>query len=248
MRLVSKIYHFVVDPKIPTLSGALCFFLLLNGGSYLFLFVSISSFFFIDYTQYINSLSDGIVKDIILYLLQYNSNLSISIFLLISSIYSSSSLYYHFMHICEVITKQAIDYKISKRVQALIFVPIALLIGVFFILVISFLQYFYRIISTIFFMLYLFIVIYLLNKIALRNYNFYNLYKGILFSFLYIVVFSILFGVYLKLFSNFKLVYGVLSTIIISLFYLYVCIIGFFLGLYINCKNLDVSNFLLSKE
>ena len=82
MRLVSKIYHFVVDPKIPTLSGALCFFLLLNGGSYLFLFVSISSFFFIDYTQYINSLSDGIVKDIILYLLQYNSNLSISIFLL----------------------------------------------------------------------------------------------------------------------------------------------------------------------
>ncbi len=245
MKLIKKIYHFVVDAKIPTLSGSICFFLLLNGGSYLFLFVSLSSYFFIDLFPYLEThLEPSLFKDIVLYLFEHNSNLSISIFLLISSIYSSSSLYYHFMHVCEVITKQPVDDRFGKRIQALVLVPVVLFLLFLSLGLLSIVQMLLGNITYLFFILISFLFIFLLNKIALRRYPFQRLKKGIIFSFLYLFFFSFFFVLYLKVFSNFKIVYGLLSFIIIFLFYLYSIIIGIFIGIYINCKNLEVSSFL----
>ena len=244
MRIISRIYHFVVDGKIPTLSGSLCFFLLLNGGSYLFLFVSLSSRFFIDWKPFIEEgLKEGIIRDIFLYLIEHNANLSVSVFLLASSIYSSSTLYYHFMHICELITKQATDYRIGKRIQSLFLVPIVLLILFIGIGLLMVIHLYFDFLSYLFFLFLSVLFIYFLNKVALRGYKFKRLIKGIIFTFLYWIGFSLCFIVYLNLFSNFKVVYGFLSFIIILLFYLYILTIGVFLGIYMNCKNLEVSDF-----
>lgn len=245
MKLIKKIYHFIVDAKIPTLSGSVCFFLLLNGGSYFFLFVSLSSYFLIDLYPYLEEhLEASLFKDVVLYLFEHNANLSISLFLLISSIYSSSSLYYHFMHVCELITKQPVDNRFSKRLQALVLVPLVLLSAFQFIGLLSVIQMLWGDITYLFFMTFILLFIYLLNKIALRRYSVKRLWKGIVFSFLYAVVFSFFFILYLKNFSNFKIVYGLLSFIIIFLFYLYSITIGIFIGIYMNCKNLEVSQFL----
>ena len=40
--MLSKIYHFVMDKKIPTLASAIAFSLIMNGGAFLFLFIIIS--------------------------------------------------------------------------------------------------------------------------------------------------------------------------------------------------------------
>lgn len=244
MERIKRIYHFVVDSKIPTLSGALCFFLLLNGGSYLFLLVSFSSYFLVDLIPYVEqNMMDGIVKEILIYLFHHQSNLSISIILLATSLYSSSSLYYHFMHICEIITKKPLDFVISKRIQAIILAPI--LIFLFLALLILLLIAERRIGGYIYILYFILLIlfIYIFNKIALRSYTIGGLYKGIIFSSIYCISFTLLFIVYLKIFSSFKVVYGVLSFLIIFLFYLYSITIGLFLGIYMNCKNLEVWNY-----
>lgn len=249
MRLIIKIYHLIVDIKIPTLSGGLCFFILINGGSYLFLFVSLFSYFPIDVLDIINTyLKDGIFKEIIVYLFLHNANLSTSLFLLATSIYSSSSLYYHFMHSCELITKKPIDNRIGKRIQSLILVPLMLLLV--FILTISIYMLFLMVGSITYILLIpvLFLFLLFLNRIALRGYSLKRIYKGALFSFLYIVIFTVLFIIYLMLYSDFKIVYGILSFFIVFLFYLYIVIIGVLIGIYINCKNLEVFNFVFDKK
>lgn len=242
MKVIRKIYHFVVDMKIPTLAGSLCFFLLLNGGSYLFLFVSLSSYFFIDLLPFLKShLEEGLLKDVVLYLFEHNANLSISLFLLGSSIYSSSSLYYHFLQISELITKQPVDNRLGKRLQALILVPLVLIALFLMMSLLSVIQMTFGGIAYLFFIVFTFLFIYFLNKLVLRKYPFKRLLKGVLFSFLYVFVFSFFFVLYLNVFSDFKIVYGLLSFIIILLFYLYNIIIGILLGIYVNCKNLEVS-------
>ena len=89
MKKLLDIFHFVVESKITTLAGSLCFFLLLNGGSYIFLIVSITSFI-IDYETIINSLlNDGLIKDLLVYLFKHSSSIQFNIILILTSIYSS---------------------------------------------------------------------------------------------------------------------------------------------------------------
>lgn len=240
MKAIKSFYHVLVDNKISTLSGALCFFIILNGGFYIFLFSNIASML-IDVHPLINSLlEDGIIKNILMYLLNYNSNLNVSIILIISSIYSSSSLYYHFLQATELICKMPHNKSIGKRIYSIILVPVVLL----FIFVISICLLIIHDVNRILFYLFIIACYYLLllflNILVFKN---KNIIKGITFSFLFGVFFTILFVLYNYFFSDFKIVYGILSFVIIFLFYIYIMIIGILMGIYINCKNLEVFSF-----
>ena len=226
--MIKRIYHLIVDAKIPTMAGALAFFLFVNGGSYLFLFVTLSMYLPFDLNIIINEgISDGLLRDFLLYLVNHSANLNYSIFLIITSIYSSSSLYYHFMHIGEQLSKTPQEHKISKRVRALALVFL-------FLVLISLI-----IIAMLFIMLYIGnVLIFHTNK---------KIMKGVLFSLAYVVLFTILFVVYLSYFSNLKVVYGVFSSLIVFMFYIYILCIGVLLGIYVNSKNLDVFRLLLGK-
>lgn len=240
--MFKRIYHFVVDKKISTLSGALCFFLLLNGGSFFFLLISLSNYLFIDIVPYIEKiLTENASKDVIMYLLKHNAGLPISIFLLLTSLYSSSSLYYHYLNVIEIITSIPIKYNLSKRLLSLLIVPISLLL---FIIIIS-LIYFSTMSSLFYIVLsfFVFLIIYLLNMISLKQ-NFKRIIKGSVFSFIYILIFTIMFILFVKINTSFKEVYGIFSIIIILFFYLYSVTIGLMLGIYMNWKNIEVSYFL----
>lgn len=252
MYLVKRIYHFIVDPKIPSLASSLAFFVFLNGGSYLFLFVTLSSYLPLNIINIIeNGLMDGDVKDLIMYLLNYNSNINYSLFLIITSLYSSSSLYYHYMNICEIFTKRISKASLGKRAKALITTPIILLSFILAIMGLVFINLIklsiINIISKIVLVLIILLITYFLNFLALGDIKIKKNYKGVIFSFLYFLIFTILFIIYLNMFSNFKIVYGILSFFIILMFYIYILCIGLLLGVYINCKNLDVFHFLFNK-
>lgn len=82
--------------------------------------------------------------------------------------------------------------------------------------------------------------------ISLHTYKIKDVYLGILFTTGYFILFSIGFGIYLKLFSNFKIVYGILSFFIILFFYIYMVCIGVLLG--INLNHLNIKKKKLSKN
>ncbi|MDE6241037.1 MAG: YihY/virulence factor BrkB family protein [Anaeroplasmataceae bacterium] len=249
--MIQKIYHFVMDKKIPTLASAIAFTLVMNGGSFLFLFVIISGFFSNSFQELIfNTLEDGKLKDLIVYFFNYQNNISYSILLVITSIYSASSLYYHLIGIVEFITDTNYKMSVSKRVLA-IGVTILYLLGLNIITllaseIILYLNYLYMILSLVLMLLIFILTVYVVQVVSLKTYSIKRLYKGILFTTIYFIIFTFGFGLYLKLFSNFKIVYGILSFFIILFFYIYMLSIGLLLG--INFNHLNINIRILSKN
>ncbi|HRF70038.1 MAG TPA: hypothetical protein PKV66_01265, partial [Candidatus Pelethenecus sp.] len=98
--MFSRVYHFIMDKKIPTLASAIAFNLIMNGGSFLFLFIILSGLFSNSFQELIlNTVEEGKLKDLISYFFDYQTNISYSILLVITSLYSASSLYYHLIGI-----------------------------------------------------------------------------------------------------------------------------------------------------
>lgn len=242
-----------MDKKIPTLAGSLTFFICLNGGSLLFLYIILSNFLpfsFIDIL--LEKIEDGNFKDFLSYFFDYQNSISYSVFLIITSVYSASSLYYHLMHISELIGGCALDRSVSKRlssiISTLIFLVVIFLISIGSSIIIFKLPKYSTIIFSLTIIFIFLFIIYGINLIALKSYRFKKIYKGAIFTVLYFLIFTIGFFIYLNIFSNFKIVYGVLSFFIILMFYLYILAIGLVLGIYINCKNLDLLHYIFSKD
>ncbi len=249
--MISKIYHFISDKKIPTLASAIAFHFIMNGGSFLFLFIILSGLFSNSFQEIIlKTFEDGKLKDLIMYFFDYQNNISYSILLVITSLYSASSLYYHLIGIVEYITESTYPISISKRIIS-IGITILYLIGLnIFTLVatelIVLLNYFFVVLSFLLILLIFILTTYFIQVISLHTYKIKDVYLGILFTTGYFILFSIGFGIYLKLFSNFKIVYGILSFFIILFFYIYMVCIGVLLG--INLNHLNIKKKKLSKN
>ena len=184
MELIRKIYHLLVDTKIITLAASFAFFFCFNSGSYLFLFISLSNYLSFDFRSLtIINLDNGLLKDILLYLINHNTSLTHSLFLVITSIYSSSSLYYHFIHISDLLVDSKIENKRLKSITVtLIFL---FLVSMIFSGVSVFLSYNYQIYKTIIsisVIVIIFLVVYMLNVIGMNTLKISRLYTGVLFS------------------------------------------------------------------
>lgn len=251
--MFSRIYHFVMDKKIPTLASAIAFNLIMNGGSFLFLFIILSGLFSNSFHELIlNTLENGQVKNLISYFFDYQNNISYSILLVITSIYSASSLYYHLMGIVEFITETKYSISVSKRVVAIgITIVYLIVLNIITLLaseIIILLNYFYMILSLVLILFVFTLTIYVVHVVTLRTFNIKKLYKGVLFTLLYFILFTIGFGLYLKLFSNFKIVYGILSFFIILFFYVYSLCVGLLLGINFNHLNINLKFLSKNKE
>lgn len=250
--MFKKIYHLLIDNKIPTLAGSLTFFLVLNGGSFLFLYTILSNYLPHSFIElFINELEEGDFKDFIGYFFNHQDSLPYSLFLIGSSVFSSSSLYYHLIHISELIGVKTISLSISKRLLAII-LTLLFLIGIHIITISSaYLMITFKDISNYILWLTLFvifnIIIFVINFTVIKTYKIKEIYKGSIFSIVYFIIFTIGFIFYVNTFSNFKIVYGFFSFIVIFMFYLYSLSIGVIIGIYINCKKLDVFKFLFPK-
>lgn len=249
--MLSKIYHFVMDKKIPTLASAIAFSLIMNGGAFLFLFIIISGLFSNSFQELIlSTVEDGKLKDLISYFFNYQNNISYSILLIITSLYSASSLYYHLFGIVEYITETTYERSISKRVLSIIITIIYLVCLNFITLlaseIILHLSYFYILMSLVLILIVFILTIYMIHVITFKSYSICRLYKGVLFTTIYFIIFTFGFVLYLKLFSSFKIVYGILSFFIILFFYIYALCIGVLLG--VNLNHLNINFKFLSKN
>lgn len=90
------------------------------------------------------------------------------------------------------------------------------------------------------------LTIYMIHVVTFQTYKIGRLYKGILFTTIYFLIFTFGFVIYLKLFSSFKIVYGILSFFIILFFYIYILCIGMLLG--INLNHININFRFLSKN
>ncbi len=241
--MFSRVYHFIMDKKIPTLASAIAFNLIMNGGSFLFLFIILSGLFSNSFQELIlNTVEEGKLKDLISYFFDYQTNISYSILLVITSLYSASSLYYHLIGIVEFITETTIPVPVSKRILA-IGITIAYLFGLNLITLLAtelilLFHYIYILLSLLLLLIIFIITIYVIQVVSLHTFQIKKLYRGILFTTAYFILFTTGFILYLKLFSNFKIVYGILSFFIILFFYLYILCIGVLLGINLNHLNI----------
>ena len=241
MKIIMKIYYFIIEGKLPTLAAALSFFVVLNSGSFLFLFVSMLSFLPVQIKSFIDEyMLDGLFKSTLLYFITTQENIKLTLLLAITSIYSSSSLYYHFLNISEILTRNPIK---SKRTKALISVPITLFLIYFLVGILSILLSKYIIATILFILLIVFLSIYLINHNIFKK-PIKRLFGGIIFTFLFIFLFTFFFILFIYIFKSFKQIYGLLSIYIIFMLYIYIVIIGLLIGIKLNCKNLGILYFL----
>ena len=240
--MLKKFYRMIVDNKVPTLASAIAFNIILNGGSILFLYLIVSNSFDNSYiTSLIDSLENSKLKELISYFIDYQNNLKYSFFLIITSIYSASSLYYHFVNVTELLIKRPCPIGILKRIGAIVLTTLFLIgVNILVVLIFRIIRIFGIKLDIGFILLMISvvsIVLLILNIISIREFNLKKIYKGFLFSLGYSILFTIGFIFYIRRFSNFKIIYGVLSFVFVFCFYIYSLCIGFLIGICINNKN-----------
>ncbi|HRF70037.1 MAG TPA: hypothetical protein PKV66_01260, partial [Candidatus Pelethenecus sp.] len=140
------------------------------------------------------------------------------------------------------ITETTIPVPVSKRILA-IGITIAYLFGLNLITLLAtelilLFHYIYILLSLLLLLIIFIITIYVIQVVSLHTFQIKKLYRGILFTTAYFILFTTGFILYLKLFSNFKIVYGILSFFIILFFYLYILCIGVLLGINLNHLNI----------
>ena len=190
--MFKKIYNIFTDKKIPTLAGSLTFFLVLNGGSFLFLYIVISNYMPYSFIRILlDKLEEGDFKDFFVYFFSYQNSLSYSLFLIASSIFSSSSLYYHLIHISEMIGCKHLKLSISRRLVAIILTLLFLLIlhtitifSTYLMIVFSNISH-YILLLTLFFIFT--VIIFIINFTALKTIKIKEVYRGSVFSMIYFI-------------------------------------------------------------
>lgn len=240
--MIKYFYRLIIDNKIPSLASIVAFNIILNGGAFLFLYLLISNVFNNSLlNQILEKFEDGELKELFMYFTDYQNNMKYSLFLIFTSIYSASSLYYHIINVIELLTGRRYDIRISKRIVSVVltvvFLVIINVIAVLFFEIINRTLVSFKIGVSGLILILIGLSLYYFNYICVKTMRFNKIYKGYLFSFFYILLFTIGFIVYLDYFSNFKVIYGVLSFIFIFCFYIYSICVGVLIGLCMNIKN-----------
>ena len=234
-------YKLITDNKVPTLASGIAFNIILNGGAFLFLYIIVSRYFDNSLiNQLVSRLEDGDLKDLFEYFIDYQNNINYSFFLIITSIYSASSLYYHFINVIELLTKRSYKINISKRLISIIITFVFLIgLNIISVVLIEIIgnRVGFRIVIVLVIILLVLLILFVINSYSIKSFKIKKIWKGILFSLFYLFIFSIGFMMYLRVFSNFKVIYGVLSFIFIFCFYIYSICIGILIGICINVRN-----------
>ena len=218
-------------------SAAFSFYLIINGGSTVFLLINILSLFI---NKFSIKIPNTILNNIYYSLVSYNKNYTFSIIILCTSIYSTSTLFMSYLKGVELITNSKYIY--NKRIISIIFSLLLPFIFIIMLLIFILLKIINIISVLIIYILLYFIFQFILQGFALKSISIKFLYKGIIISFLFSFIFSLSFLIFLNYFS-FKEIYGIFSLIISFIFFLYMNIFGLYLGIYYNWKKIEEFNY-----
>ena len=238
LHLFFKTYKGLMKKSYSTLSGAIAFFLIINGGSIAYLILLISNLFNfkieIDNKTIMNFLNT-IQQNI------SNSNTFFTIFFIITSIYGASSLFFHLLKTGEMIYEEVnAKFTIIKRLTAIIFLLATIfIVELFFVLLFLgeniFSNIFWQILRFLIFMVVPYILSVCINFfVTPHSVKFSNINKGALVTTVFWYVITIGFTIYLNIFSNYKAIYGALTFFIVFMIWIYLLSQGLIIGIILN--------------
>ena len=233
-----KYYKKLTKKSYSTLSGSIAFFLIINGGSIAYLIMLIANLF--DFELVIDNPSINVFLKGIESRIDY-SNKFFTIFFIITSIYGASSLFFHLLKTGEIIYEEMNDkFTIIRRLTAIIFLTTTLfIIELFFILLVLgnnvFPNYFWHVIKYIILLFIPYVISICINFFVTPHaVKFKEINKGACFTTVFWYVVTIGFTIYLKVFTNYKAIYGALTFFIVFMIWIYLLAQGLIIGIILN--------------
>lgn len=237
IKFIFRIYNILINKSYSTLSGAIAFFLVVNGGSLLYLFLVISNFLHISITP--NFLIDATIIEEVSK--KQTGSFIYSLIFIITSIYGSSSLFFHILKAGELIYQRP-HQRISlfRRVTSLVFMLAFMGIIETFLIVVFLGDSLFHNPLWRYFRYFLFMIIPFLLSLCLHFFaipeevKFIDLRKGAILTTLLWYLTSLAFILFLNIFTNYKAFYGSLSFFVIFMIWLYLLAQGFIVGIIYN--------------
>lgn len=231
-------YKKLMKKSYSTLSGAIAFFLIINGGSVAYLILFISNLLNFDIQienktimQFLNNIKQNMST----------SNNFFTIFFIITSIYGASSLFFHLLKTGEMIYEETNSkFTIIKRFTAIIFLFATIfIVELFFILLFLgenlFSTIFWSVLRFIIFLFVPYILSVCINFfITPHKVRFKEIKRGAFITTIFWYVITISFAIYINIFSNYKMIYGALTFFVVFMIWLYLLSQGLVIGIIFN--------------
>ena len=221
-----------------TLSGAIAFFLVINGGSFAYLILFVSNLFNFEITVASHTINEFIrnIESKIDY-----SNMYFNIFLILTNVYGASSLFFHLIKVGEMIYEEPNErFTIIKRFTAIIFLAATLfIVELFFILLVLgeniLTNVIFHILKYIIFLFLPYVISICINFfLTPLTVKFKEIHKGALFTTFFWYIVTIGFTIFLSIFTNYKDIYGVFSLFIVFIIWIYLLAQGLVIGVFLN--------------
>ena len=248
---IINIYKLLIKKSYSTLSGAIAFFLIINGGSIAYLMLFISNLLEIElpiYNEFLLSFFNTIEKNVSTKSYKY------TIFFICTSIYGASSLFFHLLKTGEMIyDEQNGKFTIIKRLTAIVFLAAIIFIVeiCFVLLVLS-----RSVLSSVFWKLIRYLLYIIIPLAIVICINFFitphevkikEIFKGSIFTTFSWYILTFFFTAYVRVFTNYKAIYGVLTLFIVFMIWLYLIAQGLVIGIIIN-EQAKIVKIILKKE
>ena len=245
VRRILRLYKDLKERHFTTMAGAIAFFVIVNCGSLFFLVASILHLFNFKIPSE-GVFANDFFTNILNFFDENTKRINAShVILSITSLWSSSTLFYHIMLIGEIIyNRKRKRYYLMHRVVAIFLVVIFMVLILLMIFMIILgnisLKYIENIwLKSLFETLMMmvipsFIIIFFLIFVPPYKISFKAIIPGYLITISSWIISTFTLELYLRFFSNFKALYGIFTMIIIGVIYLYILIIGLIIGLVAN--------------
>ncbi len=246
LKKIVDYYKEIKKYRISSLASSVTFFFIINGGSLFFLLALTLNLFNIEFKEYVLE-ANQTLKTIILYF-ETNANIYYRPFyfiLTITSLWSSSTLFYHIIGVGELIyQKKRKAYPFFYRLVSILFVFIFIALLLIAFIVAVFTSYLLIHLKSFYLRLCLRLILYLI--IPLFVISFFMLFvppirlklkqvkKGMYFTLVSFILITVGFRIYLVIFDKYKAIYGALTFLIIGMIYIYLLIYFLIIGLLIN--------------
>lgn len=236
-------YKYCKSKRYDTLAGTLSFFFILS-------FIPLLYLCLLLYVKIGNTLKiELVIPEAIAKYLTFDLNSGISIFFILTTIYSASKFFTQLRKTGEIVYDiKKSRTNIKTQILSCVFVLIMMLVVAVGLLVISigntYIKYYWakillNILTYMILLGILFAFLCLINKTACQlDAKIRELKIGILYSLIYIVIVSAVFIIYTTFFANYEKLYGVFSTIVIAFLYVFLMMKGVVMGIIFNEKRI----------
>lgn len=235
LRNIYQAYKLLMKKSYSTLAGAIAFFLVINGGSLLYLMITIANLFNINIDFGNNVLGEAIIE------ISKNTGYTSSIIFFLTSIYSASTLFFHLIKTGEMIYEEVNSrFNLLKRFIAIIFLcAFVFIIETFLVILLLSKSIFNNILWNIFRYIGFISVSYavalcIIFFITPHRVRYHEIKRGAFLATILWFLVTILFTLFLSVVTDYKAIYGALTFYVVFMIWIYLLSQGLVCGVVYN--------------